>query len=146
MKKTLLFLLILLPVLAMAQEEKITLKPKVNIEFETSANANFVEGEFESTSFNLKRLRLEFKGSLTDNLSYHVRTAYHKKADPFTLDKISKSVELAKITWAPNEKFDMAAGKLFVEHAGYENYVNVLLIREFTDFNDCIEVYHLPSS
>ena len=141
MKKTLLFLLILIPVLSVAQDEKTPLKPKVNIEFETSANANFVEGEFDNTSFNLKRLRLEFKGSLTDNLSYHIRTAYHKKADPFTLDKISKSVELAKITWTPNDKFDMAAGKLFVEHAGYENYVNVLLIREFTDFNDCIEVY-----
>lgn len=138
MKKLLIAAFMLISFAGYSQE---TLKPKVNIELETAMNANFTEDEFDQMAFQLKRLRLEFKGNLGDNLSYHFRSAYHKKADPFTLDGISKSIELAKIAWTPNDSWEFAAGKLFVEHAGYENYVNVLLVREFSDFVNCIEVY-----
>ena len=138
MKKLLILAVVLLSFTAYSQE---TLRPKINIELETAMNANFTEDEFDQMAFQLKRLRLEFKGNLGDNLSYHVRSAYHKKADPFTLDGISKSIELAKIAWTPNDKWEFAAGKLFVEHAGYENYVNVLLVREFTDFVNSMEIY-----
>jgi hypothetical protein len=62
--------------------------------------------------------------------------------NPTQTEKLyEKAVELAKVMYAPNEKWDFAAGKMFVVHGGYENYVNVLLVREFSDFNSNIEVY-----
>lgn len=144
MKKLFIILTIILPLSAAAQEVKDKLaemKPDILIELETSANAYFTENDFDQMSFKMNRARLGFSGKLGDNLSYHFRTTFHKKADPFSFDNISKAVELAKIAWTPNEKVELSAGKLFVEHAGYENYVNVLLVREFTDFNNCIEIY-----
>ena len=139
MKNLLLTLAVLFPFALYAQNE--TTKPKVTLELETSTNVNFTGDEFDQLSFKMNRLRLGVQGGLGDNLSYHFRTTFHKDYDKFSLDNISKAVELAKISWAPNPRWDFAAGKLFVVHSGYENYVNVLLVREFTDFNSYIEVY-----
>lgn len=139
MRNLLLTIAFILP-LAAAAQETLTL-PEVTLELETSTNVNFVEDEFDQMNFKMNRLRVGFKGGLGDNLSYHFRTTFHKNYDKFSMDNISKAVELAKISWTPNEKWDFSAGKMFVVHGGYENYVNVLLVREFSDFNECIEVY-----
>ena len=135
MKKILLMLTMFSAVCALAQ------KPQVTLDLETSANAYFTENEFDQMAFKVNRLRFGVQGGLGDNLSYHFRTTYHKSSEPFSLDNMSGAIELAKLTWSPNEKLDFSAGKMFVQHAGYENYVNVILVREFTDFNSCIEVY-----
>ena len=116
-------------------------KPDVTLELEASANAHVIGDDFEQLSFKMNRIRLGVQGGLGGNLSYHFRLAYHKDFDKFSLDNISRSIELAKVTWSPDRRWDLSAGKLFVVHGGYENYVNVLLVREFTDFNSCIEVY-----
>ena len=139
MKRLFCILLTLLPLAGFAQNG-IT-KPEVLLELETSTNVNFIDDDFEQVNFKMNRLRLGMKGELGNNLSYHFRTTFHKSYDKFSLDNISKAVELAKVAWTPNNKWDFAAGKLFVVHSGYENYVNVLLVREFTDFNENIEVY-----
>ncbi len=139
MKKILFALLSIVPLSGFAQNE--ISAPDVTLELETSASANFIEDDFEQMNFKVNRLRLGFQGGLGDNLSYHFRTTFHKNADVFSLDNISRAVELAKVTWTPSQKWDLSAGKMFVVHGGYENYVNVLLVREFTDFNNCIEVY-----
>lgn len=139
MKRLLIALVLFLPVTVYAQGG--VTKPDVTLELEASANADVTGSDFEQFSFKMNRIRLGVQGGLGDNLSYHFRTAYHKGFDKFSLDNISKAIELAKITWSPGRRWDFSAGKLFVVHGGYENYVNVLLVREFTDFNSCIEVY-----
>ena len=139
MKRLLLIFAILLPFVGLAQSN--ISKPDITLELETSTNMNFVEDDFEDMSFKINRLRLGFKGNLGDNISYHFRTTFHKDYDKFSLDNISKAVELANVSWAPSDKWNFSAGKLFVVHSGYENYVNVLLVREFSDFNSYIEVY-----
>lgn len=156
MKKIIIALALLLPLAGAAQNQALIenndstntllknfrhIKPHINLEFAASANVLFTEGDFDQMAFKMDRVRLGFAGELSDGLSYHFRTTFHKPYDKFSFDNITKAVELAKITWAPNEKWDFSAGKLFVAHGGYENYVNVLLVREFTDFNNCIEVY-----
>ncbi len=144
MKKHLIFLLALAFSLSAAAQDDTDFrlaKPDITLELETSANALFTEGEFDEMVFKMNRLRMGVAGGLGSGLSYHFRMAFHKSFDKFSLDNISKSVELAKVTWTPNERWDFSAGKMFVVHGGYENYVNVLLVREFTDFNSCIEVY-----
>ena len=144
MKKHLIFLLALAFSLSAAAQDDTDFrlaKPDITLELETSANALFTEGDFDEMVFKMNRLRMGVAGGLGSGLSYHFRMAFHKSFDKFSLDNISKSVELAKVTWTPNERWDFSAGKMFVVHGGYENYVNVLLVREFTDFNSCIEVY-----
>lgn len=144
MKKHLIFLLTLAFSLSAAAQDDTDFrlaKPDITLELETSANALFTEGDFDEMVFKMNRLRMGVAGGLGSGLSYHFRMAFHKSFDKFSLDNISKSVELAKVTWTPNERWDFSAGKMFVVHGGYENYVNVLLVREFTDFNSCIEVY-----
>ena len=130
---------VLLPLMGFAQND-VTL-PNVTLEMETSTNASFIENDFDEMTFKMNRVRLGFNGDLGDNLSYHFRTTFHKTYDKYSVDNISKAVELAKVMYTPSEKWDFAAGKMFVVHGGYENYVNVLLVREFTDFNSNIEVY-----
>lgn len=139
MKKLLAAFALLLPIAVFAQDEK-TL-PQVVLELETSTNAEFSDGEFQQMNFKMNRLRVGFQGGLGDNLSYHFRTTFHKSYDKYSLDNISKAVELAKLMYTPNEQWDFAAGKMFVVHGGYEDYVNVLQVREFSDFNNNIEVY-----
>lgn len=139
MKKLLAVIALLLPIAGFAQTEKSL--PQVALELETSTNAEFSDGEFQQMNFKMNRVRFGFQGGLGDNLSYHFRTTFHKSYDKYSMDNISKAVELAKVMWTPNEKWDFAAGKMFVVHGGYEDYVNVLEVREFSDFNSNIEVY-----
>ena len=139
MKRLFCTLFVLLPIVGFSKGDLEL--PNVVLELETSTNANFIENDFDEMTFKMNRVRLGFNGNLGDKLSYHFRTTFHKSYDKYSVDNISKAVELAKVMYAPSEKWDFAAGKMFVVHGGYENYVNVLLVREFTDFNSNIEVY-----
>lgn len=139
MKRLLCTLCLLCPLVGFAQND--VRLPNVTLEMETSTNASFIGNDLDEMTFKMNRVRLGFNGDLGDNLSYHFRTTFHKSYDKYSVDNISKAVELAKVMYTPSEKWDFAAGKMFVVHGGYENYVNVLLVREFTDFNSNIEVY-----
>ena len=113
----------------------------VNLEFATSANAYFTAGKFDELSFKMNRVRLEIYGSLGNKLSYHFRQSYNKYSNPFSADNISSSIEYANIKWHTGDHFDLVVGKQFVAVAGYEGYVNGLMVREFCDFNNNFEVY-----
>ena len=51
------------------------------------------------------------------------------------------SIEYANIKWRVSDKFDIVAGKQFLAVGGYEGYVNGLLVREFSEFNNNTEIY-----
>ena len=111
MKKHLIFLLALAFSLSAAAQDDTDFrlaKPDITLELETSANALFTEGDFDEMVFKMNRLRMGVAGGLGSGLSYHFRMAFHKSFDKFSLDNISKSVELAKVTWTPNERWDSA--------------------------------------
>lgn len=113
----------------------------VNLEFAASANAYFSAGKFDELSFRMNRVRLEIYGKLHDKLSYHFRQSYNKYSNPFSADNISSSIEYANIKWHTGDRFDLVIGKQFVTVAGYEGYVNGLMVREFCDFNNNFEIY-----
>ena len=117
------------------------IKSNINLEFYTSANAYFTEGQFDDLSFKLNRVRLEIQGRLNDHLSYHFRQSYNKYSNPYSMDNISSSIEYANITWHASDKFNLVAGKQFVALGGYEAYVNALRVREFSEFNNTVPVY-----
>ena len=113
----------------------------VNLEFAASANAYLTAGEFDELSFKMNRVRLEIYGKLHDKLSYHFRQSYNKYSNPFSEDNMTSSIEYANIKWHTGERFDLVVGKQYVAVAGYEGYVNGLMVREFCEFNNNFEIY-----
>ena len=117
------------------------IKSHINLEFAASANAYFTGGTFDEASFKMNRVRLEILGRLNDQLSYHFRQSFNKYSNPYSVDNMSSSIEYANIKWHAGDRFDLVAGKQFLAVAGYEGYVNGLLVREFSDFNNNVEIY-----
>ena len=113
----------------------------INLEFASSVNAYFTGNQFDECSFKMNRVRLEIYGKLHSRLSYHFRQSYNKYSNPYSVDDISSSIEYANLKWHVNDKLDLVVGKQFLAVAGYEGYVNGLLVREFSDFNNYFEVY-----
>lgn len=113
----------------------------INLEFYTSANAYFTEGQFDEISFRTSRVRLEIYGRLNRSLSYNFRQSYNKYSNPYALDNLASSIEYANITWHASDKFNLVAGKQFVALGGYEAYVNALRVRQFSEFNNNVAVY-----
>ena len=113
----------------------------INLEFVTSTNAYFTEGSFDEVSFKLNRVRLEMYGRLNQNLSYHFRQSFNRYSNPYSVDNLSSSIEYANIKWHHSDFFELVAGKQFVNLAGYEGYLNALEVREFCNFNNNVPVY-----
>jgi hypothetical protein len=113
----------------------------INLEFASSLNAYFSGNQFDQFSFKVNRVRLEIYGNLHQKLSYHFRQSFNKYSNPYSVDNMSSSIEYANIKWHINDKIDLVAGKQFLAIAGYEGYVNGLRVREFSEFNNNVEIY-----
>lgn len=156
MKRLLISILLFLPFALNAQNETLTwnrdsissmmsnfrnIKSHINLEFAGSGNAYFTEGSLDETSFKMNRVRLEIFGRLNTHISYHFRQSFNKYSNPYSVDNMSSSIEYANIKWHQSDRFDLVVGKQFLAVAGYEGYVNGLLVREFSDFNNHVEIY-----
>ena len=117
------------------------IRSHVNLEFASSANAYFTDGKFDEASFKMNRVRLEIYGRLNQHLSYHFRQSFNKYSNPYSVDNMSSSIEYANIKWTASDWFDLVAGKQFLAVGGYEGYVNGLIVREFSEFNNNFEIY-----
>lgn len=116
-------------------------KSHINLEFNTAANVYFNRNKYSGADFRVQRVRLEIAGNISKYLKYHFRESFNKYTNPQGIDKIGGHIEYANITWLPSDRFNLSVGKLFVAHGGYEYYVNVLRIREFSEFNNCVPCY-----
>ena len=116
------------------------IKSHINLEFVSSANAYFTENNFDEASFKTNRVRMEILGQLNPNLSYHFRQSFNRYHNPNAIDNLPSSIEYANIKWTKG-KLDVVAGKQFVALAGYEGYVNGIKVREFSEFNNNIEIF-----
>ena len=117
------------------------IKSNINLEFYTTANAYFTGGKFDEMSFKMNRVRLEFVGKLNENLSYHFRQSFSSYNNVNTVENLPSSIEYANLKWRFNDKFDLVVGKQFLAVAGYEGYVNGLLVREFSEFNNNFAIF-----
>lgn len=117
------------------------IKTHINLEFAGSANVYLTGGKFDEASFKMNRVRLEIYGKLNKRLSYHFRQSYNKYSNPYSVDNISSSIEYANVKCHLNDKFDLVVGKQYLTVAGYEGYVNGLMVREFSEFNNNFEIY-----
>ena len=117
------------------------IKSHINLEFASSANAYFSAGQFDEMSFKMNRVRLEIYGRLNDHLSYHFRQSFSSYTNVNTVENLPSSIEYANLKWRFNDKFDLVVGKQFLAVAGYEGYVNGLLVREFSEFNNNFAIF-----
>ena len=116
------------------------IKSHINLEFVSSVNAYFTENNFDEMSFKTNRVRLEIYGKLNDQLSYHFRQSFNRYHNPNAIDNLPSSIEYANVKWTKG-KFELVAGKQFVALAGYEGYVNGIKVREFSEFNNNVEIF-----
>lgn len=65
----------------------------------------------------------------------------HKYSDPYSLDNLSSSLELAYVNLKVHDKFGFTIGKQFVNFGGYEYFVNSIKVREFSEFNNLLTCY-----
>ena len=117
------------------------IKSHINLEFASSANAYFSDGNFDEMAFKMNRVRLEIYGRLNDHLSYHFRQSFSSYNNVNTVENLPSSIEYANLKWRFNDKFDLVVGKQFLAVAGYEGYVNGLLVREFSEFNNNFAIF-----
>jgi hypothetical protein len=89
----------------------------------------------------MNRVRLELYGRLTDHLSYHFRQSFSSYNNVNTVENMPSSIEYANLKWRFNDKFDLVVGKQFLAVAGYEGYVNGLMVREFSEFNNNFAIF-----
>ena len=117
------------------------IKSHINLEFASSANAYFTDGNFDEMSFKMNRVRLEIYGRLNNHLSYHFRQSFSSYNNVNTVENLPSSIEYANLKWRFNDKVDLVVGKQFLAVAGYEGYVNGLLVREFSEFNNNFAIF-----
>ena len=117
------------------------IKSHINLEFASSANAYFSDGKFDEMAFKMNRVRLEIYGRLNDHLSYHFRQSFSSYNNVNTVENLPSSIEYANLKWRFNDKVDLVVGKQFLAVAGYEGYVNGLLVREFSEFNNNFAIF-----
>ena len=114
---------------------------EMNFQIFTTANAEFRDREFEGANFKLNRVRMEIKGDVGKYLTYYYRQSFNKYMDPFSLDNLSSSLELACVNLNLSDRLSITAGKHFLVLGGYEYYVNAIKVREFSEFNEMISCY-----
>ena len=157
MKRLFLFLTILLPMSAAARHDEPSdsiasiverlmdkkFKATFNVDFCSSLNAYFTDGGFDDASLKLNRLRLDLKGSISDQFSFRVRQSFNKSYSRNSTENVPNSLEYANIQWHPDPGFKLTIGKQFLAIAGYEALANSMYVREFSDFNNYLDFYRL---
>lgn len=114
-----------------------------NVDFCTSLNGYFTEGDFDGASLKLNRLRLDLKGGISEQFSFRVRQSFNKSYSKNSTENVPNSLEYANIQWHPNPGFKLTVGKQFLTIAGYEALANSMYVREFADFNNSLNFYRL---
>lgn len=114
----------------------------MNIQFSSSADALFTDGELDEAAFKVNRVRLEILGAFSKKFSYHYRQSLNQYTTPnIPLDNLSGSIELALVGWRLNDRWELTAGKQAVQFSGYENWVNAIKVRHYSDFNEMTPCY-----
>ena len=90
-------------------------------------------GDF-STKFNMRQLRIEAKGQLTDRLSYRYRHRLNRSnAVNNNIDNMPTSIDIAGLGVSLSDKFSMFLGKQCAAYGGIEFDLNPIEIYEYSD-------------
>ena len=98
-----------------------------------SFDAEFNDG-FQSGKFNMRQLRIEAKGNLTDWLSYRWRQRLNRgNGGGDNIDNLPTSIDIAGIGVKLSDKWSIFAGKQCAAYGGIEFDLNPIEIYEYSD-------------
>lgn len=90
-------------------------------------------GEF-STKFNMRQLRIEAKGNITDRISYRYRQRLNRSsAVNNNIDNMPTSIDIAGLGFSLSDRFSMFLGKQCAVYGGIEFDLNPIEIYEYSD-------------
>ena len=100
----------------------------VNLDFRADYNSTTYNDEAKavntalenSARFYLKTGRIDYKGTLNEEVSYRARLAFTKNATVASKDATQTAVELAYMTQKFNDTFSLSLGKFNSEIGGFE--------------------------
>ncbi len=109
-------------------------KVDLHIDLANSLNSDFSGSEYQGTHFKNNVLRFAVHGGLTENISYSFRQALWKDPSVNSVERLANQIELANVTYRPSDKLALTLGKQFLSFGGWEHNVNILRIKEFSEF------------
>ncbi len=118
-------------------------KFNVFFNFQSSMDAE-KKGESDmQTSFKARQLRLEFRGKLSDKLSYRFRHRLNKPNDAKSLDNMAKATDLMYVGYKANDVLTLTLGKQCQAWGGFEFDLNPMNIYEYSDFIENMDNFML---
>ncbi|RPD38529.1 porin [Chitinophaga barathri] len=148
--KLMFFLLLWLPLTAVAQQQEDTsysiYKPIVPVSKQTllanvdvianmqmSFQNEFEDGTYIRSRFVMNQFRLEIKGKVHEKVYFRFRDRYTRTVVPQSIDNISRSTDLAYLRFDVDEHWKIYGGKLCADWGGYEFDANPIDIYEYSD-------------
>lgn len=102
-------------------------------EFDAKFNQDGRNG-FSSGAFNMRQLRIEVKGNVTDWLSYRWRQRLNRSNDgDGMIDNLPNSIDFAGIGIKFNKQFSIFAGKQAAAWGGFEYDLNPIEIYQYSE-------------
>lgn len=113
--------------------KKKTDKFNLYLNMQGSFDAHFRDG-FQEGNFNMRQLRIEAKGNITDWLSYRYRQRLNRSNDANgMIDNLPTSIDYAGIGIKLNDRFNLFAGKQCVAYGGIEFDLNPVDVYQYCD-------------
>lgn len=116
--------------------DKIDLLNKVDIIANTQLGLNnsFVNGNYVNSRFAVNQFRLEIKGNVfKDKVFFRFRDRYTRDPETQSVDKLSRSTDIAFIGYNMSKKTSIALGKMSANWGGYEFDINPIDIYAYND-------------
>ncbi|MCC8359430.1 porin [Salinimicrobium sediminilitoris] len=152
------FVVMLLPVLAIAQNQenksdleyesiiptkKQSLLKDVDVIFNTrlAFDNRFADGEYTGSNFSANQFRLEVKGKIHEKVSFRFRDRYTREHRVGDLDNMSRSTDLAYLVFALSPQTKLTVGKQSADWGGMELDFNPIDILEYNDLIEYADNY-----
>jgi hypothetical protein len=147
------WILVLLPVISFGQKQiqegntiyqpliptsKVSLLKDVDVIFNTRMAFDncFVNGDHTNSLFSMNQLRFEVKGKIHEKVFFRFRNRYTKIADPNTVDNLSRTVDVAYLTFDLSTQTKLSVGKIIGDWGGYELLMNPIEILSYNAINN----------
>lgn len=107
---------------------------KFNLYLNMNGSLDAVENGSSQAKFNMRQLRIEAKGQLTDRISYRYRQRLNRSsAVNNNIDNMPTSIDIAGLGISLSDKFSMFLGKQCAVYGGIEFDLNPIEIYEYSD-------------
>lgn len=111
-----------------------------NVYFNYAASARATDnGDYWSTGFANKQLRLEIKGNITDKLFYRLRHRMNKSNAAKGEDNFAKATDIMMVGYNLSDKLTVMGGKMCQIWGGFEFDENPMYIYQYSDMVDYMD-------